>query len=213
MNAQNENIILDIRNLTCGYGAEPVIENFNLQIKAGETIAITGPNGSGKSTLLKAIYQLCKIDSGEIFYKGNSLIGKTPEQIKRYGIAYFMQKNSIFTSLSVRENIMLSLNGLRSEGKASKIEEIMDAYPQFKNRMNKSAGLLSGGERQQLAMIMLLSQGANLWLLDEPTAGLNQENTELFIRSISLAKNNISIILVEHKTQVVNKLTNRIVKF
>lgn len=216
MQRNNSNIILDIENLSCGYGGKPVIEDFNIQIKAGEVVAIIGPNGCGKSTLIKAIYQLCLINTGSIVYKGESLIGKTPEIIKNLGIAYFMQKNSIFPQLSVEENLFLSVNGMSKSVKKVKIKEVTDNFPDIGEWLQKSAGLLSGGQRQQLAMAMLFAQDADLWLLDEPTAGLDTEKTNLFMRKIQeyLSKNKEqtkTVILVEHKTLVINNLAKRIV--
>lgn len=216
MNAENSNIILDIENLSCGYGGKPVIEDFNLQLIAGEVVAIIGPNGCGKSTLLKAIYQLCLINKGSITYKEESLIGKTPEKIKNMGIAYFMQRNAIFPNLSVKENLFLSLNGMSKQHKKMKAEEITASFPDIGMWLQKSAGLLSGGQRQQLALAMLLAQDSNLWLLDEPTAGLDAEKSELFISKIQefLRKNEENtktIIFVEHKTLVINKLAKRII--
>jgi len=214
MTIGNPDIVLDIRDLTCGYGDKSIIEDFNLQVKPGEIIAITGPNGCGKSTLLKAIYQLCKIEKGEIQFKEISLLNKTPEQVKELGIAYFMQKNSIFTQLSVKENILLSLNGMNSLEKQNKLEEIIRLYPQMDEWMKKTAGLLSGGQRQQLAMGMLLSQNAKLWLLDEPTAGLDEKNSANFITTLRQTFNNrnLLILLVEHKKQIIDDLATRILK-
>lgn len=219
MKSENSNIILDIQHLTCGYGGKPIVEDFNLQVTTGEVIAITGPNGCGKSTLLKAIYQLCEIEAGDIQFNGNSLLGKTSEQIKGLGIAYFMQKNAIFSQLTVKENIFLSLNGMSSSDKNSKLNEITVSFPQIDNWMNKTAGLLSGGQRQQLAMAMLLAQNAGLWLLDEPTAGLDEVNSTNFINTVLMARKDsevnhrLTIIIIEHKIKVVEKLATRIVTF
>lgn len=208
------NCILDVQNLTAGYGGKAILDNFNLQVNKGEIVAITGPNGCGKSTLLKSIYQLCKIESGNIVYKNENLIDKTPEQVKALGIAYFMQKNAIFTHLKVRDNITLSLNGISSSEKKFRIEEISANFPDMSNWMNKTAGLLSGGQRQQLAMAMLISQNADFWLLDEPTAGLDQEKTTYFVNRIheEQIKKNITIMIVEHKMDVINDLATRIIK-
>lgn len=215
MSSEDNNIILEIKNLNSGYGEEPIVKDFNLQLHNGEIVAITGYNGCGKSTLLKSIYQLCKIESGTILFKGESLLGKTPEQVKNKGIAYFMQKNSIFAKLKVKENITLSLNGLNRKSKELQIAEILEQFPQIKLWLNKTAGLLSGGERQQLAMAMLLSQKADLLLLDEPTAGLDKEKTNIFIQHIQQIqqKKGISVLLVEHKIEVVNQLATRTIKF
>jgi len=216
MITENSHIILNIQNLTCGYGGKPVLEDFNLQVKTGDVVALTGPNGCGKSTLLKAIYQLCLINKGTITYKDESLIGTTPEKIKKMGIAYFMQKNAIFSQLSVNENLFLSLNGMNKQHKKIKAEEIISNFPDIGTWLQKSAGLLSGGQRQQLAMAMLFAQDADLWLLDEPTAGLDSEKSEFFLSKIQeyigkTKENSKTIIFVEHKTFVINKLANRII--
>lgn len=217
MNETNKNIILDIKNLSCGYGGKPVLKDFTLQVEKGDCIAITGPNGCGKSTLLRAIYQLNIINSGIIVYNGQLLNGKTPEQVKKLGISYFMQKNSVFSRLTVKENLLLSLNGITNSNKKQKIEEMISLFPDIGNLMNKTAGLLSGGQRQQLAMAMLLSQNADLWLLDEFTAGLDADKSKTFAELISqhsgkTSNNSKTIIFVEHKIHIINFLAKRIIK-
>lgn len=216
MQTTSSNIVLDIQNLYCGYGGKPVVEDFNLQVTQGDCIAITGPNGCGKSTLLRAIYQLCVINSGKITYNGHLLNGKTPEQVKKLGIAYFMQKNAVFSKLSVKENLFLTLNGTSTTDKRQKVEDMIALFPDIGKWMNKTAGLLSGGQRQQLSMAMLLSQDAELWLLDEPTAGLDSEKSEDFLQLIlkhsgKTSDNPKTIIFVEHKTNIINKLGKRII--
>jgi len=216
MQTTNSNIILDIQNLSCGYGGKPVVEDFNLHVKQGDCIAITGPNGCGKSTLLRAIYQLCVINSGTISYNGNLLNGKTPEQIKKLGVAYFMQKNAIFAKLSVKENLFLSLNGTSKTDKKQKIEEMIALFPDIGNWQNKTTGLLSGGQRQQLSIAMLLSQEGELWLLDEFSAGLDAEKSEEFLQLVlkhsgKTSDNQKTIIFVEHKKHIINKLAKRII--
>lgn len=212
----DRNIILDIQNLSCGYGGKPVVENFNQQVEKGDCIAIMGPNGCGKSTLLRAIYQLCIINSGRIYYNEHLLNSKTPEQVKKMGIAFFMQKNAVFSKLSVKENLMLSLNGTSKTDKKQKIEEMIALFPDIGKWMNKTAGLLSGGQRQQLSMSMLLSQDADLWLLDEFTAGLDSEKSEVFLQLIlkhseKTSDNPKTIIFVEHKTNIINQLAKKII--
>lgn len=216
MQTTSSNIILDIQNLSCGYGGKPVVENFNLQVENGDCIAITGPNGCGKSTLLRAIYQLCLINFGTISYNGQLLNGKTPEQVKKLGIAYFMQKNAIFAKLSIKENLLLSLNGTSKTHKREKIEEMIAVFPDIGKWQDKTAGLLSGGQRQQLSMAMLLSKDADLWLLDEFTAGLDNEKSETFTELIlkhsgKTSDNPKTIIFVEHSTIIINQLAKRII--
>lgn len=216
MQLAESNTILDIQNLSCGYGGKPVVESFDLNVVKGERIAITGPNGCGKSTLLKAIYQLCIINSGTISYRGNLINGKTPELVKNMGIAYFIQKNGVFSKLSVKENLLLSLNGTSKTDKGQKIEEMIALFPDIGKWQNKTAGLLSGGQRQQLSMAMLLSQDAGLLLLDEFTAGLDAERSEDFLKLIlehygRTPDNPKTIIFVEHKSSIINQLAKRII--
>lgn len=212
----DSNIILDIQNLSCGYGSKPIIEDFNLQVKHGDVVAITGPNGCGKSTLLKAVYQLCVINSGLVIYKGQKLNGKTPEQVKKMGVAYFMQKKAVFSKLSVKENLLLSLINKNMVERNQKIEEMIDIFPDMGEWLHKAAGVLSGGERQQLSMAMLLSQNADLWLLDEFSAGLDAEKSENILQLIiqysgKTSDNPKTIVFVEHKTKIINKLAKRII--
>jgi len=193
-----------------------VIEDYNLQVEKGDCIAITGPNGCGKSTLLRAIYQLCIINSGTISYNGELLNGKTPEQVKKLGVAYFMQKNAVFSKLSVKENLLLSFSGTSKTEKKQKNEEMIALFPDIGIWQNKTAGLLSGGQRQQLAMAMLLSQDADLWLLDEPTAGLDTVKSDYFLElmlqhSGKTSDNPKIIIFVEHKINIINQLAKRII--
>jgi len=206
-----KDIILQINNLTCGYGGIPVLDNFGMELKAGEILAIEGPNGCGKSTLLKAIYQLCLIEKGEIYYNGINLNGKSPEIIKRMGIAYFMQKESIFTNLSVRENLLISLNGSPLKIKEQKISELLEEFQIIKSWLNKPAGLLSGGQRQQLSMAMLFAQNAKLWLLDEPTAGVDKKGIEILLKElkIQVKEKNVSIVLVEHNKEFIKNIASR----
>lgn len=216
MAIDNSNIILDIQNLSCGYGGKPVVDDFNLHVEKGDCIAIMGPNGCGKSTLLRAIYQLCVINYGTITYNGHLLNDKTPEQIKKLGIAYFMQKNAVFSKLSVKENLLLSLNGTIKTDKKEKMEEMIALFPDIGKWQDKTAGLLSGGQRQQLSMAMLLSQNADLWLLDEFTAGLDAEKSETFLQLIlehsgKTSDNSKTIIFVEHKINIINQLAKRII--
>ena len=212
--ADSNDIILKIDNLNCGYGDKPVVDGFSLDVNKGDRIAITGPNGCGKSTLLRAIYQLCIINSGDILYKGISLQGKTPETIKKLGIAWFMQKNAIFSTLSVEENLRLAMNGLEFADRNLKLNEIIHQFPELANRINTTAGLLSGGQRQQLSFAMLLLQDADLWLLDEPTAGLDKNNTEFFVNTFEnligkTRENSKTVIFVEHKTEIINHLATK----
>lgn len=193
-----------------------MIEDYNLQVEKGDCIAITGPNGCGKSTLLRAIYQLCIINSGTISYNGELLNGKTPEQVKKLGVAYFMQKNAVFSKLSVKENLLLSFSGTSKTEKKQKNEEMIALFPDIGIWQNKTAGLLSGGQRQQLAMAMLLSQDADLWLLDEPTAGLDTVKSDYFLElmlqhSGKTSDNPKIIIFVEHKINIINQLAKRII--
>lgn len=213
-NYMNENLILQIKDLNCGYGIEQIIKGFNLEVYAGERVAVTGKNGCGKSTLMKAIFQLCEINSGEIIFKNKLINGYSVDEVRKVGISWFMQKDSIYPNLTIFENIYLSILNNNKHIK-NKVNDILNFFPDLKNKSKKNAGLLSGGQRQQLALAMLFAQDTSLWLIDEPTADLDNENSYNFIEKITEYSNISSdpktIIFIEHRKEIINKLATKII--
>lgn len=195
----------DERILTCsdidaGYYKKRVLNSVSIEIHKGEIVSLIGPNGAGKSTLLKVIFGLLKPSKGEVIFEGKNITGKTPYKNSKDGIGYFIQGGEIFTNLTVMENLtLIQTIGDRKSDTRKRIEEVFALFPEIGNFKNKRAGLLSGGERQMLALGILLVKQPRLLLLDEPLSGLSLGLMERFTEKIKEINSNlgISILLVE----------------
>ena len=175
--------ILNIENLVAGYGAQDVLFNISVSIGKGEIIAVIGPNGAGKTTLLKVISGIIRPKSGDIFYKGESLLGRTPQYITGRGISWVPQDENVFLSMTVRENLAMGAY-LLTEDYRDRIDEVCTIFPQLSNRMGQIAGSLSGGQRQMLAVARGLMIHPELLLLDEPTSGLAPNLVQMMLQKI-----------------------------
>jgi branched-chain amino acid transport system ATP-binding protein len=201
--------ILQVNELTAGYGAQDVLFGVSLTIDFGEIVAVMGPNGSGKSTLLKVISGALSARQGEILYKGQSLLGRSPQQIVQQGLSWVPQEENIFPSLTVRENLEIGAHRVK-QGVQDRIDEVCAIFPQLRDRMAHTAGDLSGGQRQMLAVARGLMIHPELLLLDEPTAGLAPNLVQIMlekIREIAFRMGN-AVLLVSQTIDSV-RLSNR----
>jgi len=172
---------------------------------------VVGPNGSGKSTLLKSIFGLTTIYSGSIFYEGMELVGKPSHEIAKYGIAYLPQVDNIFANLTVEENLLMAGYLMRKEELNQRVEDIAEIFPIVKRYWRKKAGMLSGGERQMVAMAMALVRNPKVMLFDEPTGGLSPKiATEVISKIIELRDSmNMTIVLVEQNAKKALEIGDR----
>ncbi|MBN2552062.1 MAG: ABC transporter ATP-binding protein [Spirochaetales bacterium] len=201
--------ILQVNELTAGYGAQDVLFGVSLSIEPGEIVAVMGPNGSGKSTLLKVISGVLSARHGEILYKGTSLLGSSPQKIVQQGLSWVPQEENVFPSLTVRENLEIGAYPVRVDF-SNRVEEVCAIFPQLQDRMNQTAGDLSGGQRQMLAVARGLMIHPELLLLDEPTAGLAPNLVQVMlekIREIAVRLGN-AVLLVSQTIDSV-RLSNR----
>jgi ABC-type branched-subunit amino acid transport system ATPase component len=159
--------ILDVR---AGYGKKEVLRGVTLAAGKGELVAIIGPNGAGKSTLLKVIAGFLRPSSGSVLLDGRDISRLAPHERVKAGIGYCMQGGRVFPSLTVSENLALASGG---NGPNNDLEQILEVFPKLKDMHGRRAGLLSGGERQALALAMTLVRRPTVLLLDEPSAGLS----------------------------------------
>lgn len=200
--------ILSVRNLSTGYGKKPVLFGVNLEVALGEILLITGGNGSGKSTLLKAIYGLLPPwnADAEIEFRpdldGPALSTRHATINLSRGLAYLPQKNAVFDDLTVEDNLRLAGHILRSrQDFATRREEVLEILPTLRPLLRRKPEKMSGGERQMLALAMVLLHRPKLLLLDEPTAGLDAENAELVLNTLrkSNADQRLTLVVVEHR--------------
>jgi branched-chain amino acid transport system ATP-binding protein len=165
--------MLTIDDLCVNYGRVPALHGVCLKVEPGEVVALVGPNGAGKTTTLSAIFGLVAPVEGSIEFEGRSLVGSTPEQILRRGLALVPEGRHIFGTLTVAENLLLGSTA-RSDRQeaAADLERMLELFPVLRSYYSSAAGTLSGGEQQQLAIARALLSRPRLLLLDEPSLGL-----------------------------------------
>ncbi|MEV3936242.1 urea ABC transporter ATP-binding subunit UrtE [Glycomyces sp. NPDC049804] len=188
--------MLTLRNLTCGYGRTPVVHDVNLDVGTDQVVAVMGHNGAGKTTLLRAVVGLLPAMTGTIELDGRDLTRTPTHQRVKHGMAYVPQGQQCFAHLTAGENLRLVADG-RKHGKTL-IDEQLDRFPALRPLQGRQAGLLSGGQRQQLAIARALITEPRLLILDEPTEGI-QPNVvaEIEAAVIDLARGGLSVLLVE----------------
>jgi branched-chain amino acid transport system ATP-binding protein len=164
--------VLDVRELTAGYGKLPVIHEVSLAVRGNETVALVGPNGAGKSTLLKSVFGLIAPMSGRVEFMGTDLGTVATAAMVKLGMAYVPQGGNTFPALSVEENLRVALMPIGRAKMSAGIDAAFDRFPSLRKRRNSSASTLSGGERQMLAVAGALASEPKLVALDEPTTGL-----------------------------------------
>jgi len=164
---------LAVEKLTVRYGAVEAVRDLSLEVKPGEIVGLIGPNGAGKSSTLHAIMGAAPVTGGDVRLDGRSLVGRRPEDVARRGIALVPEGRRIFGELTVEEN--LRLGALWRHGHTGRAEALADAYRRFPllaAARDRSAGTLSGGERQILVIARALMARPRVLLLDEPSLGL-----------------------------------------
>jgi len=203
--------VLDINNLHVNYGDIKALRGVNLTVGPGELVALVGPNGSGKTTIVSSVVGLIVPSGGAIRFEGESILGLMPEDINRRGIALVSEGRNIFNSLTVSENLELGTTTRIDRSEAQRdIARELERFPILKARYKQVAGLLSGGEQQQLAISRALVSRPRLLLLDEPSLGLAPKIVDQIFEVIKqLNDSGIAILLVEQNSSRAKRLSNR----
>lgn len=202
--------LLELNNVSSGYGKMVVLENIDMYVEEGEIVALLGPNGSGKTTLLNTIVGLADIFGGEIKFDGIDLKNKSPDKIVSLGIGYSPQQQNIFPNFTVEENLVLGAYLRKDKEIRKDIEEIFELFPEIKRRRRNLAKTLSGGERQMLAVARALMLRPRLLLCDEPTAGLAPKAANLLIKKIQeIRERGTTIVMVEQNARIALEASDR----
>jgi branched-chain amino acid transport system ATP-binding protein len=197
-----DEFLLEARNIVAGYVPEVnILNGCELELREGELVGIIGPNGAGKSTLIKALFGLLSIREGTVTLRGQEVTGKPAHELVRAGIGYVPQRDNVFSRLSVAENLEMGVYQAPKTLSAQR-ERVFTMFPRLAERADQRAGLLSGGERQMLAMGRALMMEPSVLLLDEPSAGLSPAlQTEVFERADQINQAGVSIIMVEQNAR------------
>jgi len=202
---------LVVENLTIEHGAIRAIDNVSFTVPSGQLAAVIGANGAGKTTLLRTLSGLKESKSGSATWNGNSILGKRAEDLARTGIMHVSDGKSVIAELSVKEN--LALAGLWRKDKkdvALATDEVVELFPILGQRMSQTAGSLSGGERQMLAIGRALIARPKLLLLDEPSLGLAPLIIEQIFQTIKalVKKTDLTVLLVEQNAMGALKIAD-----
>ena len=202
--------VIDVEQLTCGYGETQVLHSVDLHADKQEIVTIIGPNGAGKSTLLKAVMGYLFPTEGQIRFQGKDVSRLRPDQRVVQGIAYVPQLDNVFPSLTVEENLRMGGYTLSKATLKERMEAQYAGFPRLAERRKQRVKTMSGGERQMLAMARALMTEPELLMLDEPSAALSpQMADEVFQKVESINSQGRTILIVEQEAQHSLEISDR----
>jgi branched-chain amino acid transport system ATP-binding protein len=164
--------MLEVDGITTRYGAITALHGASLEVRSGDLVALVGPNGAGKTTLLNTVAGLLRPATGTVRFEGTDITGMEPATLVRRGLALVPEHRRIFKDLTVEENLRIGGTTASTADRKQRLEEAAELFPVLRAKWTTSAGFLSGGEAQQLAVARALMSNPRLILLDEPTMGL-----------------------------------------
>jgi len=201
--------MLAVRALNAYYGKSHILQGVDLDVGAGEVVSLIGRNGVGRSTTVKAIIgEVAPV--GSIRFKGREIAGQPSYRIARLGLGYVPENRDIFPGLTVRQNLTLGLKHAKRPGRW-RIKDMLTMFPNLAERADTAAGVLSGGEKQMLAICRTLMGDPELIMIDEPTEGLAPLLVVKVAELISeIARRGVAILLVEQKLKIALEISARV---
>ena len=204
--------MLQISNLHAFYDKSHVLHGVQLDVRAGEIVALLGRNGSGRSTVAKSIMGLVQWQ-GQMLWNGQSLQGMKTFQIAQSGIGYVPESRDVFPGLTVHQNLLLGEKNRKRSGKSVRwsFDDMYAMFPQLRARRDVEAGLLSGGEQQMLTLCRTLMGDPELIIIDEPTEGLAPMIVEQLAQFLlALKQRGIGVLLIEQKLTIAMNISDRV---
>ena len=214
-----EDILLKLENVSVSFEGFLALNNLNLSLQKGELRAVIGPNGAGKTTFLDVITGKVKPSKGDVLFKGTSLVGKKEHKIARIGVGRKFQSPRVFENLTVNENLEISLSQFSStikliaskpsKNKLAELEKLLKIV-NLSEQSEVKAGSLSHGQKQWLEIAMLLGQKPSLMLIDEPVAGLTDEETELTADLLKSISGDNTVLVIDHDMEFIRRLESNV---
>jgi branched-chain amino acid transport system ATP-binding protein len=200
--------MLEASGLSAGYLGENVVEGVNVQVAAGQAVAVIGSNGAGKTTLFRALCGMLPVSAGRVRFDGEDITGRPAHRVARAGLAYVPAERHLFPGMSVRENLLLGAYPGRPD--PSTFELVLDLFPRLRERGKQPAGSLSGGEQQMLAVGRALMSRPRLLMLDEPTTGLAPKLARSAYAALTaLKETGVTLLVAEQQVPLALSLADR----
>ena len=203
--------LLELKRLQVAYGGIHAVKGIDLAVAQGELVCLIGANGAGKTTTLKGITGLQPVKSGSIHYNGENITGKPAFQLVRKGLSMVPEGRGVFGALTIEEN--LAMGAYTRDDRAEirqDVERVFELFPRLMERRRQTAGTLSGGEQQMLAMGRAMMSRPKLLLLDEPSMGLAPLMVQkVFETVLAIAKEGVTILLIEQNAKLALEVSHR----
>jgi len=207
-------VLLQIKDIDASYGKRQILHKISMNLSRGEKILLIGPNGAGKTTLLKTVIGLLPPGNGAVNYLGEDITGASVRTRVRKGISYLLQTENIVPGLTVEENLALGGYFLSKQEMEKQMNMVLDAMKFLRPKLKTRAGLMSGGERQGLALSMVLMRNPKVLLLDEPSAGLAPKSAKEIIERLDKIQATFQVemvCMVEHNLKLALKWATKII--
>jgi branched-chain amino acid transport system ATP-binding protein len=203
-------VLLELRGLEVNYGGIRAVKGIDLEVREGELVCLIGANGAGKSTTLRAVCGLLAARAGSVRYAGADIAGTPVHELPRRGLVMVPEGRGIFPQLTVHENLVMGAF-TRSDGDIERdLQRRYETFPRLKERHTQTAGTLSGGEQQMLAIGRALMARPKLLLLDEPSMGLAPRLVAKIFEIVrEIAKEGVTILLVEQNARLALEIASR----
>jgi branched-chain amino acid transport system ATP-binding protein len=203
--------MLELKNISAGYGECTVLWDVSISVKEGEFVALLGSNGAGKTTTLFCISGLIVPSQGEITFLGKNICGCPTHEISRQGISFVPEDGRLFLEMTVWENLVMGAFCINQRSKVNEnLTYMLDLFPRLKERRKQLAGTLSGGERKMLSIARGLMANPKILLVDEPSLGLAPKMVVAVFEVLKeLSSQGVTILLVEQNTNTTLEITDR----
>jgi branched-chain amino acid transport system ATP-binding protein len=203
--------LLRLEQLQVSYGGIRAVKGIDIEVRQGELVCLIGANGAGKTTTLKAVTGLVRAASGRVLYDGQDITGLRVPEIARRGLALVPEGRGVFAQLTIEENLAMGAYARKDRAAvASDVERAFTLFPRLKERRAQTAGTLSGGEQQMLAIARALMSRPRLLLLDEPSMGLAPLMVERIFEVVrTIAAEGVTLLLVEQNARLALETSHR----